>query len=395
MDFQMTGSLKKRSEGSWSIVLYLGRDLVTGKKRQKWQTYRGNKKGAQAELARLLHELNTGAYIEPVKLTVGDFLEKWLDDYAKVNVGGKTFERYVGIVRQHLIPALGSILLTRLQPLHIQTCYSKSLECGRKDGRPGGLSPQTVVHHHRVLREALKQAVRWQLLPRNAADAVQPPKAQYHEVNALDEARTAWLFDAAAGTRLHIPILLAITTGMRRGEILAVRWRDLDLDARLATVQRSLQETKGGLVFKPPKSHRSRRPIELPTITVELLKEHRESQENLKRDLGSDYHDGDLVCCREDGKTWRPSAFTSSYRALLKRRKVDNIRFHDLRHSHASQLFRDKVNAKVISERLGHSKVAFTLDVYSHLLPGMQNEAAVKTDERLRAALEKQRRPIS
>jgi hypothetical protein len=146
----MTGFLKKRSDSSWSIVLYLGRDPETGKKRYKWHTVRGNKKKAESELARLLHELDTGVYIEPTGLTVKDYFERWLNDYAKLNVGAKTFERYVGIVRQHLMPALGSILLTKLQPLHIQGCYSKALESGRKDGREGGLSAQTVLHHHRI-----------------------------------------------------------------------------------------------------------------------------------------------------------------------------------------------------------------------------------------------------
>src|SRR5581483_5419497 len=164
---RMTGSLKQRAEGSWSIVLYLGKDPVTGKKRQKWHTFRGNKKAAQAELNRLVNELNTGMYIEPGKLTVKDYLEKWLTDYAKLRVGPKTYERYAAIVKHHLVPDLGALPLTKLTPLHVQGHYTRLLQSGRKDGREGGLSAQTVLHHHRVLSEALKQAVRWQLVPRN------------------------------------------------------------------------------------------------------------------------------------------------------------------------------------------------------------------------------------
>jgi len=286
--------------------------------------------------------------------------------------------------------------LVKLQPLHIQGAYSKALlDGGRKDGRKGGLSAQTVLHHHRVLREALKQAVRWQLVPRNAADAVEPPRPEYHEANALEESRTAWLLDAAEGTRLHIPILLAITTGMRRGEILAICWTDIDLDTGIARVRRSLQETKAGVTVKEPKSRHGRRPISLPSLAVEMLRTHRDAQQKVKATLGRDYQDNDLVCCRDDGSIWPPSAFTSAYRDLLRRRQIANVRFHDLRHSHVSQLLRSGVSAKVISERLGHSKVGFTLDVYSHLLPGMQEEAASKVDTRLRAALDKQRRPVA
>jgi integrase len=391
----MKGFLKKRSDNSWSIVLYLGRDPETGKKRQKWHTVHGNKKKAESELTRLLHELETGTYIEPSELTVKDYLEQWLTDYAKVNVGAKTYERYESIVKQHLIPSLGPILLTKLQPLHVQGCYSKALVSGRKDGREGGLSAQTVLHHHRLLREALKQAVLWQLVGRNVADAVEPPRPEFHEINALDEARTMWLLEAAEGTRLHTAILLAISTAMRRGEILAVRWDDIDLAAGLLRVRRSLEQTKAGVSFKEPKSRRGRRPITLPSLAIEMLKVHREAQREIKTALGTDYQDNGLVCCREDGSIWPPSAFTSAYRDLLRRRKIENIRFHDLRHSHASQLLRSGVSPKVISERLGHAKVGFTLDVYSHLLPGMQEEAALKIDAGLRAALAKQRRPVA
>jgi integrase len=395
----MTGSLKQRSKGSWTIVLFLGRDPVTGKKRQKWHTINGNKKQAQAELNRFLHELQTGSYTEPANLTVKEYLGKWLADYAKVNVGAKTFERYSGIVRDHLVPELGSIPLQKLQPLHVQACYSKELlQGGRKDGRDGGLSAQTVLHHHRVLSEALKQAVRWQLVARNICDAVEPPRPEFREMVALEEARTAWLLDAALGTRLHIPILFAITTGMRRGEILAVRWQDTNLQSGWVTVRRSLQETKAGLTIKEPKSIRGRRrgrkPFTLPAIAIEMLECHRQEQEKRKAVLGPEYEDNDLICCRDDGSFWPPSAFTSAYRDLLRRRKIPNVRFHDLRHSHASQLLRAGVSPKVISERLGHSKVGFTLDIYGHILPGMEEEAAQKVDTGLRAALEKQRRRI-
>jgi integrase len=215
-------------------------------------------------------------------------------------------------------------------------------------------------------------------------------------MKAPDPERTAWLLDAATGARLRIPILLAITTGMRRGEILALRWQDIDFDAGLLRVQRSLQETKAGvLTFKVPKSRRGLRPITLGGIAVEMLREQRDRQGRLRVQLGEAYENNDLVCCREDGTIWPPSAFTSAYRDLLRRRGIENTRFHDLRHGHASQLIRDGISPKLVSERLGHSKVSFTLETYSHVLPGMQEEAAKKADLALRTALEKQRRPLA
>ncbi len=169
------------------------------------------------------------------------------------------------------------------------------------------------------------------------------------------------------------------------GEILALRWRDIELAHGFLAVRRSLEETSDGVAFKSTKNKRSRQ-ISMPSILVEALQAHRELQLQLAKALGAAYVDNDLVCCVDDGTIWKPSAFTSAYRALLHRRNIHNIRFHDLRHSHASQLLRAGVNPKVISERLGHSKVGFTLDVYSHLLPGMQEEAAARVDAELRAA---------
>jgi integrase len=169
-----------------------------------------------------------GASIEPSKLTVSEFLHKWSRDYAETNVSPKTLERYCSIINQHLVPAFGSLPLAKLQPLHIQAHYSSLLKGGRKDGREGGLSAQSILHHHRLLHAALKMAVRWHLVVRNPADAVEPPKVRKSEVKAIDESACAWLLDAAIGTRLHIPVLIAISAGLRRGEILAAGWSDLD-----------------------------------------------------------------------------------------------------------------------------------------------------------------------
>jgi integrase len=389
----MKGQLIQRSKGSWSIVLYLGRDPLTGKKKKKWHTYHGNKKAAEKELTRLVHEVNSGAYIEPAKLTVGEYLKRWLTDYARTNVAGKTFERYSEIVNIHLAPSLGSVLLCNLKPLHIQSYYTRALQEGRANhSKTGaatrGLCAQTVLHHHRVLREALNRAVKWQLLIRNPADAVEPPKPPRREMRALTEAESAWLLEVAAGTRFYLPVLLAITTGMRRGEFLGLRWSDVDFEIGTASVKRSIEQTNAGVKFKSPKGRKGR-PIVLPQITTDALKQHRQEQDRQRQALGASYQSEDLVCAREEGSIWKPDTFTADFARLAKRAGLKGVRLHDLRHSHATQLLIQGIHPKVVSERLGHSTVGITLDIYSHVLPGLQEDAAKKLDITLKAAIRK------
>ncbi len=384
----MKGHIRKRGTRSWSLIIDLDRG-PDGKRKQKWQTIQGTKKEAERKLTEILHSLSTGMYVEPSKLTVGEFLEKWLKTSAKTTVSGKTFERYSEIVNRRLIPVIGSIPLLKLTPLRIQSCYSEWLIGGRLDGKEGGLSAQTVLHHHRVLREALNQAVRWQLMPRNPADAVDPPKPQRKEMKALDAAQMAWLLEVARGTRFYLPVLLSMTTGMRRGEFLALRWSDVDLLTATVTINRSIEQTNEGIKFKSTKGKRGRLVI-LPSIVIEALNDHKATQAAQKRLLGDGYADLGLICAKEDGNIWKPDTMTSDFGDLADRAGLTGVRLHDMRHSHATQLLLQGVNPKIVSERLGHSTVGITLDIYSHILPGMQEQAATKIDVALRTAIRKQ-----
>ena len=390
----MKGHIRARGRGTWALIVELGHD-AQGKRRQKWHTFHGNKKQAEAELARLLHELNTGLYAEPDRMLVRDYLERWLEDYARPSVAPKTYERYAEIVRLHLVPALGHIPLQSLKPLHIQAMEAEMLESGskkkrkvpkdKKDAVPIGLSRRTVLHHHRVLRSALQQAVRWQLLVRNPADAVRSPHPDAREMDVLDEAETAQLLTIAKATPLYIPILLAATTGMRRGEVLGIRWQDVDFRAGTLVIRQALSRIKSGPVFTTPKTAKSTRTIALPAVTRKALKDHHKEQAAVRLRLGPVFQDNDLVCPAEDGKPWHPGTLTSRFRELARREGI-RITFHGLRHSHATLLLRQGVHPKVVSERLGHSTIGLTLDTYSHVLPGMQEEAAAKVDSALRRA---------
>ena len=385
------GHLKQRSAGSWSIILEMGRDPETGKRHQRWVTFRGTKRKAQEELDRLKAEAINGGFVEPHRLTVSDYLDRWSAEYAASRVSGTTFQRYRSIITEHLKPAFGSLPLMKLSPLNIQAHYTAAMkDGGRKDGKPGGLSAQTILHHHRLIHEALKMAVRWRLIPVNPADGVEPPKVRRREIKPIDEMQSVWLIDAALGTRLHLPIVLAIAAGLRRGEILALRWSDWEPLTRRLWIRRSVEETRDGIRFKETKSDRMR-PITLPEFAAEVLESHCASQDELRRLLADEYAPGDLIACVEDGSLWAPSAFTSAYRALLKRRGLSGPNFHALRHSHASHMLKAGVDPKLISARLGHSRTSFTMDVYAHLLPGADETAAERVNESMAAAMERNR----
>jgi len=382
----MRGSIRKRGERSWEIRLYLGRDPKTGEELRQSTTFKGSKKAAEAELARLVNQIETGAFLPPGRLTVTEFLDRWVE-HIRTRVSGRTFDRYLSLIEHWIRPELGALPLTRLQPLHVQQLYSRALEGPRRDGRPGGLKPQSVLHIHRVLSEALKMAVRWQLAARNVCDAVEPPSVRPAEIEAIDEAQGAMLLDAARGTRLYIPVMLALTCGLRRGEILGLRWGDVDWMHGLLWIRRSVEQTRAGATIKEPKSPRSRRSVALPPVTIEALQAHQARQQELRQALGPDYQDNDLICPRDDGSLWDPQAFTSAYRALLRRRGLSGPNFHALRHSHASQLIRAGLDIKLVSARLGHAKSGFTLETYGHLLPGQDQEAARRIDKALRSAM--------
>ena len=258
----MRGHIERRGQKSWRLKFDIGTDPLTGKRQTRRVTVKGTKKNAEEELNRLLHEIGEGTFVDPSKLTVAEYLDQWLKDYARPNVAPKTAERWTEIVEKHLAEKWKALPLKNLKALHIQSYYTEALESGRRDGK-GGLAPRTVHHHHRVLFQALKQAVKWRIIPRNPVEDVDPPKVERKEIRALTPEEVETLTEYTRKTRLRMPSILALTTGMRRGEVFAIRWLDIDLDGAALTVNQSLEQTKDGLRFKEPKSKRSRRRITL------------------------------------------------------------------------------------------------------------------------------------
>ena len=379
----MKGHIRERAPGHWAIILDM-RDPANRKRRRKWHSFAGTKRQAQIECARLISEMQRGTYLEPNKTTVAQFLDRWLAD-VKSRVSPKTYERYEQICHKNIAPLLGAVPLARLRPEHISEAYAKALATGRRDGT-GGLSPRTVRQMHAIVKSALGQAVKWDILARNPAAAVRGPKVGRAAMQTYDLEQTAELIEVARGTRVFIPILLAVLVGLRRGEIAALRWRQVDLAAaQLAVVRQRADKVR----YKEPKSGRARTIALSATLVTELRAHWMRQAEELLR-FGKRLSDDDFVVTQADGSPLRPHSLGQEWvRFLARHSPLPRIRFHDLRHAHATHLLASGVHPKVASERLGHSKVGITLDLYSHVLPNMQADAAAIVDGALRAVLNK------
>jgi len=385
------GNIRERSPGSFELRYDIGTDAATGKRRTASVTFRGSRKDADKELRRLLRSLDTGDHVDPNRITIRDWLATWLAT-VREEVSPKTHERYRELVHHFLMPALGNLQLARLAPAHIQEVYNALATGGRRDGKPGGLAPRTRRQIHAVLSSALTHAVEQRLLARNPAEVFRRrlPKVERHDMATLTAEQGAGLLAAIRHTRVYWPVMIALATGMRRGEILALRWRNVDLDGGSLRVVESLEQTKAGLRFKAPKTDKARA-VTLPAYAVgELRRLKREQAEELLR-LGVRLGGDVLVCARADGEPLQPRSLTHGFAVMMAGgiKDVPRVRFHDLRHSHATQLLLAGVHPKVAQERLGHSTITTTLDLYSHVSETMQEDAAAKLDMAFRDAVRK------
>jgi integrase len=304
---------------------------------------------------------------------VAEYLQQWLDAYVRPNTAPKTYRRYEQLIRVHVIPALGNVPLTKLRPLHIQETYTNVVRSGR--------SPRTALHCHRVLREALQHAVKWQLLARNPADGVEAPRPQRYEIAALRPDAVQELLASAEQTKFGAMIHTAVATGLRLGELTGLRWQDVDLEGGVLAVRQTCQWlSREGFIYRQPKSYRSARPVALSPGTVNRLRRHRLEQLEERVALGPGYVDADLVFADDVGAPLHPSTVRKAWLGIAASAGMPALRFHDLRHAHASLLLGQGVHPKIVSERLGHSTVGITLDVYSHVTPGLQTQAAKDFD---------------
>ncbi len=377
----MRGHIVKRGKNSYSLAISLGRDQETGKYRYQWVTVKGTKKDAEKRLSEFLNQIDNGTYMKPNKITLTEYLEKWLKDYAWSNLSPRTAEGYESIIRQHVIPSIGSLRLAQLKPEHLQQYYSEKMTDGRFDGK-GALSQTTVNHHHTCLHRALKMALKWGRISRNPADAVTPPRPQRTEMQTMNEEEVETFLEFAKKTPYYALFYLNIFTGMRRSELLALRWCEVDLDLYKVSVIRSLHHLhNGSLIFRQPKTAKGRRMIALTPSTALMLREHKKNQEVTKLILGVGLKDDDLVFSQVDGKPLLPDTISHAWTKTVKRAGLKHFRLHDGRHTHASIMLKQGIHPKIVQERLGHATISATLDLYSHVVPGLQEAAARHFDE--------------
>jgi integrase len=385
----MAGHIRQRSRGSFELRYSLGTDPAKGKRKIATATFHGSRKDAEKELRRLLRSLDTGEHVDPNRVTVRQWLTTWLGA-VRAEVAPKTHERYGEIINNFLIPALGNLQLAKLAPVHLQEAYNCWAAGGRRDRKPGGLAPRTRCHFHRILSAALTRAVEQQLIGRNPCDVFKKrlPKVERREMATVSPEQSAQLLDAVRHSHIYWPVLIALATGVRRGEVLAIRWRNVDLDRGTVRIVESLEQTKTGLRFKSPKTDRARA-ITLPSFAVEELRRLKREQAESLLALGVRQSSETLLCARHDGEPLQPQSLTHEFPRFLARLGSDfpRVRFHDLRHSHATQLLLAGVHPKVAQERLGHSTVTTTLDLYSHVTETMQEDAAIRLDAAFRGAI--------
>ncbi len=367
------GSITRRKSGGWSAQYV----VYTSEGRKRRTLYGKTRAEVAAKLSKALADREGGLVFDAGNLTVGEYLDRWLSHSVRDTVRQKTYERYESIVRVHLGPALGGIKLKALTPDHVRGLYRDRLD--------SGLSPRSVLHIHRTLSKALKQATDDGLIPRNAASSVKPPQPRREEMQPLSRDQVRVFLETVKGDRMEALYVLAVTAGLRQGELLALKWEDMDLEGEYPTLQvrRSLSETRGRRSFEAPKSGRGRH-LRLSRRAVSALRAHRKRQLEERMQKVGLWEDHSLIFPSEVGTPMSGRNLYRAFKIRVKRAALpQTLRFHDLRHTCATLLLRQGVNPKFVQELLGHADISLTLNTYSHVLPDMGDAAAGGMDAAL------------
>ncbi len=368
------GSVYKQRNGLWAASI-----TIEGGKRK--YLYGKTRKEVQEKLATMVHQQRQGMLIATPQQTVGQFLTDWLENTYKQSVRPRTYERYEEAIRLHLVPVLGKYQLQKLSAQHVQAFYARKLK--------EGLSPTTVIYYHSVLHNALATAVKWGLVARNVCDLATPPRKARFEIQPFTAEQVQCFLAASRGNKWEALFTLALATGMRQGELLGLKWQDINFSTGTLQVRRVLtripREGTGVRMFREeePKTEKSRRSITIASMALEALKQHRVRQLETKLRVGPLWEDHDYVFCTLSGTYLRPNHVVDEFKKLLKKAGLPKIRFHDLRHSAATLLLSLGVHAKVVQEMLGHTQISMTMDIYSHVLPSMQQDAVSRLNDLL------------
>jgi integrase len=376
----MKGNLSERGLNSWRLKYDLEPDGL-GRRRTRYVTFNGTRKEAEAQASKHLAQVADGLDVDPSKLTVAAHLSKWLD--GPHGLAAKTHERYRDLVTQQIIPHLGAMSLQKLRPAHIADWHAKLMKAGGQGGRP--LSARTTGHAHRVLHRGLEIALARELVSRNVASVIAPPKVEDTGVEALKADEVAPVLEALKGHWLEPIAIVALATGQRRGELLALTWGSVDLQRGLMTISRSLEQTRAGLAFKAPKTKSGRREIGLPPIAIEALQAHRVRQLEMRLRLGlGKLKDDALIFTTPDGQPMPPNNLSRDWARFIKARKLPPVSFHSLRHSHVSMLIASKLDPVIVAHRVGHASATTTMRVYAHMWKQSDDAASNATEAAMR-----------
>jgi integrase len=321
-------------------------------------TLKGNKAQAQAEAAKIIAAAVSGTFVDSSRETVANFIERWLRDWASQNLGGKAYERYAELMRKYVVPRVGTLPIQRLRAADLQAIYAAM----------GDVSDATRLYAHRVVSRCLRHATQWGVVQQNVATLVDAPKVRSGEVAVLTPEQIGVVLSELHEHWLHPIAALALGSGARRGEILGLRWRDLDLDAGTMRIERAIEQTKQGISVKTPKTRHGRRVVTLAPVTVDILRAHRRAQQEQWLALGKGKVPPETpVFATLEGDIMSPRSISQAWERVTKRLGI-TASFHSLRHTHASTLFAEGVDPVTVSRRLGHGSAAITLTVYAHLM---------------------------
>jgi len=365
------GSIWRRGDGRWEGRVDFGRSAG---KRKRMSVYGKTRAEVARQMMELLRARESGMTAGGSSQPLGDYLEAWLRSI-EGSVRPKTLQTIQMYVRRHLIPDLGKVRLGKLQPQRVQALLDTKLR--------SGLAPQSVVHIRAILRRALGRAIRYGWLYRNVATLTDPPRVERFEIKPFTPNEARAFLEAARLDDLEALYKLALSTGLRQGELLGLKWKDVDLDKAELRVNHALQRYGGALHLVPPKTPRSRRSVPIPALAVEPLRQLRTRQRDARLLAGALWHETGLVYTTRWGTPIEPRNATRSFKRLLARAGLRPMRFHDLRHSCATLLLVQGVSPRVVMEILGHSQINVTMNTYSHVLPDLQRDAAARLDELL------------
>jgi integrase len=368
-----SGHIRRRGENSWELKFDAGTDPLTGQRKTRYASFKGTKRDAKIELARLITQHETGQSVDPSKTTIAEFLKRW-DDWAGAHLAPKTLERHRTAICQHIVPHIGALPIQKLRPVHLVELYRKLQQSGGQNGRP--LAARSVAYVHRLLHRALGHATIWGVTSQNVAAVVSPPPAPDADIAILTEVQIKTVLEHLNGRTLRPIVSFLLGTGCRRGEVLALRWHDVNFDKKTVRIERAIEQTKSGLRVKAPKTKAGKRLIAISPWLIAELRAHQKRQQELRLKLGMGRAPADsLVFARWDGEMRAPHWLSKNFAQAMATLGID-CRLHGLRHTHVSQLIAAGLDVLTISRRIGHASPAITLNVYGHLFSNTDAKAA-------------------